>query len=198
MTIDSEDQVTAPENPESPRWNNTTKLVAALTVVALVGALVLRFRYIIAPLLTALLLAYFLHPLASYLHKRFKIPWRLITTLIYLLLLFSILGLLTWGGISIVEQVQNLIKFIQGLVTDLPGFFKELSSKPLMIGPFPINLSNLDLDILWTQLQGMIQPLLTNLGSLIGSLASGIGTTVTWLLFIILISYFHYVREQRR
>jgi predicted PurR-regulated permease PerM len=45
------------------------------------------------------------------------------TTIIFLLLLFSIIGLLAWGGISIVEQIQNLITFFQNLLADLPGIF---------------------------------------------------------------------------
>lgn len=176
--------------PGSPRWNTTTKLIVGLSMVALIAALFLKFRYIVAPLLVSLLLAYLLYPVATFFHKKLKFPWRLISLILYLLLFIAVIGLLTWGGISLVEQVQNLIKFIQGLVSDLPGIIAELSSKPLMIGPFPIDLPNMDMNVIWTQVQGIVEPLLTRLGGLIGSLASGIGTTVTWLLFIILISFF--------
>ncbi len=76
------------------------------------------------------------------------------------------------------------------MLTDLPGFFESLSTKPLVIGPFTFDLSKLDLGNLWTQLQGVVSPILSELGGLIGSLASSIGSTLTWLLFILLISYF--------
>ncbi len=180
----------SPEEKISPRWNNTTKTVVGLTLSAVIMLLVIRFQYIIAPMLFAFILSYLLHPLANFFHTKLKVPWRLITTLIYVLLFLIILGLLTWGGISIFDQVQNLIKFIQGLLTDLPGFFADISNKPLIIGPFSFDLSHLDLSNLWTQLQGIVQPILTNLGSLIKSLASGIGSTLTWTLMILLISYF--------
>ncbi len=182
--------MTVPETNTSPRWNNTTKLVVALSVVALLGMLIIRFKYILAPILFAFILAYLFHPLASFLHRKFKIPWRLVATVLYLLLLIIILGLLTWGGISIVEQVQNLIGYLQRVITDLPGVFEKFSSTPLMIGPFKIDLSQFDLENLWATVQDLIQPLLTNLGGLIGTLASGIGSTITWLFFIIIISYF--------
>lgn len=182
--------MTAPERTVSPRWNNTTKIIVGLTLAGVVTLLIIRFQYILAPLLMSFVLAYLLHPVADFFHKKLKIPWRVTTTIIFLLLLFSIIGLLAWGGISIVEQIQNLITFFQNLLADLPGFFEDLSTKPLVIGPFKFDLSELDLGNLWTQLQGIVSPILSELGSLIGSLATGIGTTFTWLLFILLISYF--------
>ncbi len=182
--------MTQQERSTSPRWNNTTKLVVGLTLAGLVIVLLIRFQNILAPLMFAFVLAYLFHPLASVITRKLKIPWRLIVTILYVLLFVIIIGLLTWGGISLVEQVQNLIKFIQGLITDLPGFFAQLTSKPLEVGPFSFDLSRLDLPTVWSTVSGMITPALSQLGSVIGSLASGIGSTLTWLVFILLISYF--------
>ncbi len=182
--------MTTPEKTVSPRWSNTTKIIVGLTLTGVFMLLIIRFQYILAPLLMSFILAYLLHPVANIFHKKVKIPWRVITTIIFLVLLFTVIGLLAWGGISIVEQIQNLIDFFQNLLKDLPGFFEGLSSKPLVIGPFKFDLSKLDLENLWTQLQGVVSPILSKLGSLIGSLAASIGTTFTWLLFILLISYF--------
>jgi len=178
------------ENPSSPGWSTNTKLVVGLALSGITILLLIRFHNILAPLLTSVLVAYLFHPIATFFNKKLKIPWRLITTILFLLLFAIIIGLLTWGGISIVEQVQNLIKLIQGMITDLPGFFEEISSKPLVIGPFEFDLSKLELETLWTQVAGIVQPLLAQLGSLIGSLATGIGSTLTWLVFILLIAYF--------
>lgn len=189
--------MTIEEKPSSPNWSTTTKLVVGLALAGIIILLIIRFQNILAPLLASVLLAYLFHPLATFFNKKLKIPWRLITTVIYLLLFAIIVGLLTWGGISIVEQVQNLIRLIQNLITDLPGFFEEISSKPLMIGPFAFDLSKLELDNLWSQVAGMVQPVLSQLGSLIGSLASGIGSTLTWLVFILLISYFILAESNR-
>ena len=176
--------------PTSPHWTTTTKLIVGLALAGISILLIIRFQNIIAPILVSFLLAYLLHPSAVYINRKLKIPWRLVVTVFYLLLFAVIIGLLTWGGISLIEQVQNLIKLIQNLVANLPAFFEELSSKPLTIGPFKFDLARLDLNAVWTQLSGMVQPLLTQLGGLIGSLATGIGTTLTWLVFILLISYF--------
>jgi predicted PurR-regulated permease PerM len=178
------------QTPLSPRWSNTAKLVVALTIAGVGAALLFRFQNILAPILFAFLLAYIIHPIASFFNRRLRIPWRLISTVIYLLLLLSILALLTWGGLSIVEQIQNLINFLQGLIGDLPAFFITLSKEPLKLGPFAIDLSKFDLNQLWTQLQSVVQPILSKVGTLIGSIAAGAASTVTWTIFILIISYF--------
>ena len=189
--------MTLQEKPSSPNWSTTTKLVVGLALAGIILLLLIRFQNILAPLLTSVLVAYLFHPLATFFNKKLKIPWRLITTIIFLLLFAIIIGLLTWGGISIVKQVQNLIKLIEGLITDLPVFFEAISSKPLVIGPLEFDLSKLELDSLWSQVVGIVQPVLSQLGSLIGSLASGIGSTLTWLVFILLIAYFILAESNR-
>jgi predicted PurR-regulated permease PerM len=182
--------MTTPEDSTSPKWNSTTKLVVGLTLAGLFLMLIIRFQNILAPLLVSILLAYLFHPLATFFNKKLKIPWAVISLLLYLIVFAAIIGLLTWGGISLVEQVQNLILYIQDLITKIPEFFDEVSSQPVQVGPFFFDLSQLELESIWTQLLNIIQPVLSQMGSLIGSLASGIGNTLIWLVFTLLISYF--------
>lgn len=182
--------MTTSEHSSSPNWNNTTKLVVGLTLAGLLIMLIIRFQNILAPLLVSILLAYLFHPMATFFNRKLKIPWAVISLLLYLILFAVIIGLLAWGGISLVEQVQNLINYLQDLITRIPTIFEEMSSKPLEIGPFSFDLSRLELESLWTQLLDIVQPLLSQMGSIIGSLASGIGNTVLWLVFTLLISYF--------
>jgi predicted PurR-regulated permease PerM len=182
--------MTLPEKTTSPKWNNTTKLVVGLTLAGLMLILIIRFQNILAPILVSILLAYLFHPLATFFNKKLKIPWAVISLLLYLILFAAIIGLLAWGGISLVDQVQNLLTYIQDLITQIPAFFEEISSQPLRIGPFYFDLSRFDLDSLWTELLNIVQPILSQMGSLIGSVASGIGNTLIWLVFTLLISYF--------
>lgn len=174
----------------TPRWSSSTKIVITFVLVAVVAFLIYKFKYILGPLLFAFFLAYLLHPVAFFLHKKAHFPWRLAATLIYLLLFLVLIGLLTWGGISLVEPLQNLTVFLQKLVNDLPTFLADLSSQPLMIGTFAIDLSQLKITDLFTQLQGVLSPLLSNLGTILGNIASGAASTVTWTFFTILIAYF--------
>ncbi|MEA5078890.1 MAG: AI-2E family transporter [Anaerolineaceae bacterium] len=174
----------------TPRWSSSTKIVITFVLVAVVAFLIYKFKYILGPLLFAFFLAYLLHPVALFLHKKAHFPWRLAATLIYLLLFLVLIGLLTWGGISLVEPLQNLTVFLQKLVNDLPTFLADLSSQPLMIGTFAIDLSQFKITDLFTQLQGVLSPLLSNLGTILGNIASGAASTITWTFFTILIAYF--------
>ena len=109
------------EPSASPHWGATIKLVVALSFVALIAWLVLRFEGIIAPLLMAFVLAYLFYPVASFLQRVFRFPWRLAVGLIYLLVLAIFLSLLTVGGLGLIQQIQNLISFIQNSLTVVPG-----------------------------------------------------------------------------
>ena len=53
------------EDAASPQWENTTKLVVGLTLVAITAGLLIRFKAILGPLLLAFVLAYIFHPVGS-------------------------------------------------------------------------------------------------------------------------------------
>jgi predicted PurR-regulated permease PerM len=178
------------QSSTSPRWSGTAKLVVALLSAIILIYILYRFQTFLAPLLLSFLIAYLVHPLAKFLHERLKIPWRVISTILFLLIFLMVIGLITWGGISIVEQVQNLLDYLQKLVGQLPEFIDNLTHTPLVIGTFSIDLSRFEMNDVWTQLQGVVEPILSGAGSLIGSIASGAATTVVGLIFIILIAYF--------
>src|SRR5574340_1821122 len=144
----------------SPRWSSTTKIVVGLTFVAIAAALLVRFRQIIGPLFIAFVLSYLLYPVACFLHKRLKLSWRLASLILLLVLLVVVLGLLTLGGLAIFNQVQSLITFIQHQIDLLPEFVDTITSQPLVIGPFQIDLTTLNATNLADQLLGLIQPIL--------------------------------------
>ncbi len=174
----------------SPRWTSTTKLVVSLTLVAVLAGLLIRFRVIIGPLLVAFILAYLLYPLANFLHRRVKISWRLAATLVFLILLLAFLGLLTWGGFAVVEQGQSLVRFLQTQIRNLPQLITDLTTRTYSLGPFEFDFANLDLASLTNQLLGMVQPILTQSASVLGSIATGAATIIGWTLFSMLVGYF--------
>ena len=53
------------ENP-SPNWGWTTKLVVGMGLVAIFLLLLVRFQSFLGPLITAILLAYLIKPLATF------------------------------------------------------------------------------------------------------------------------------------
>ena len=177
-------------NSESPPWGNTTKLVISLSFVALVAILLIRFRVFIGPLLLAFVIAYLIQPFCSWVGKKLKIPWRLSVTIIYLLIVCALIGLLTWGGIALVDQFEGFTKFLAKTVDNLPDIIDNLVNSGIQIGSLNLQFANIDIDKLTSDLFGSLQPIVSQIGSFAGSFASGAASTLAWIGFVLLVSYF--------
>lgn len=178
-------------NPlSSPRWGAMTKLVIALTLIVIIAALLIRFQAIIAPLLMAFILAYLFYPLASLLNRKLRITWKAAVGLIYLLLVFILLGLLTVGGLGLVQQIQSLIRLVENSLVELPLLITNIADWLDQRSPFPVDLSSIDLNAVTDQLLAVVQPLLGQTGQLLGTLASGAAQVFGWTAFILLVSFF--------
>ncbi len=179
-----------PVSSSSPHWTNNTKLVVGIGFLAILAWVFIRFQNILGPLLMAVVIPYLLHPVADKIRRKFKMRWRLTVNLLYLVFVLLLLGLLTWGGFALVDQISSLIGFLQRQIADFPAFLETITTKPIALGPINFDLSTLGIDNLADQLFGLVQPLLSNLGTLVGSLAGGAATTIGWIFFILLVSYF--------
>ncbi len=178
------------QNPSSPRWGSVTKLVVTLTIMVILGVLLVRFLGIVAPILMALILAYFLHPLAAFITRKLPFSWKLTINLIYLIILAILLSLLTWGGVGLIGQIQNLINAIQKYATQLPTFIESLSNQVYYLGPLKIDLSNIDWMSIGQQVLSYIEPALGKLGGVVGTLASSAVSVLGWTAFVVIVSYF--------
>jgi predicted PurR-regulated permease PerM len=178
------------QTTKSPRWGRQTKLVVAILLLVLVIFMLVRFQYLIAPVVIAFVVAYLLHPIASFLHRKLHFHWRLSVGLVYLVVFLALLALLTWGGFSLVSQIQNLINFIQQAIKDLPIFLSNLQTQIYTIGPFTISVPKLDLTSAVNNIVSLVQPLINRVGSMIATVASGAINLVTWTFFSMLISFF--------
>jgi predicted PurR-regulated permease PerM len=190
LTPDNISPEQSQDTSRSPKWNWPTKIVVGLTLVAISIWLLVRFQEFLGPIITAFILSFILHPVANFLRNKLKIPWRLSVTIIYLLLVLILLGLLTWGGLTLVDQTQNLIHFIENNIDRLPSLVESITTQPIQIGPFTISPSGFNWEQIANQIVNAIQPLLGRLGSIVGSVAAGAANTLTWMAIIILISYF--------
>ena len=173
--------------PTSPRWNATTKLVVAFTFVAIVAALLIRFHTIIGPLLLAFIFSYLLHPVAGFLSRSTRLSWRASVGIVFLLILVLLLGLLTLGGVGLVNQIQSLIALLQNSLDQLPTIIANVAAWGAGFG---LDLSHIDVSSISQQLLSFGQSLLSQMGSLISSLAGSAASFLGWMLFILLVSFF--------
>ncbi|MDY6867209.1 MAG: AI-2E family transporter, partial [Chloroflexota bacterium] len=194
----SENTTNKTNNPKkgSPQWNWTTKLVVGLTLVALTIWLLVQFQNFLGPLITSVILAYLFHPIASFLQNKIKIPWRVAVTLIYIIFLFSIIGIITWGGLALTDQIQNLIRFINNNIDNLPDLVEDLTQRTYEIGPFAFDLGRLNWDEIVNEIVSTLQPLLGQIGSFASSIATGTANVVSWFLVIYMVSYFLLVESE--
>lgn len=173
--------------PASPRWTATTKLVVALTLIAVTAALLIRFHTIIGPLLLAFVLSYLLHPVAGFINRLTRISWRASVGIVFLFIILLLLGLLTLGGVGLINQIQGLIEFVRANLDNLPVIIEDVAA---WASRFGVDLSNIDLGAVTDQLLSVGQNLLSRMGSLIGALAGGAANFLGWTLFVLLISFF--------
>lgn len=178
-----------PKFQPSPPWSNTTKIIINIFIVAVILVLLLKFSNLITPLVIALLLTLLFHPIAVFLCTRFHIPWNIAVNIIFIITILLFLILITAGGLALIEQIQGLIVFLQKNLPNLPGLLVEITSQKYRIGPFDIDLNQIDWADLGNQLIALIQPTLARLGDFIGSLAGGAAQVVATIFFSLILSY---------
>ena len=178
-----------PKFQPSPPWSNTTKIIINIFIVAVILVLLLKFSNLITPLVLALLLTLLFHPIAGLIRTRFHIPWNIAVNIIFIITILLFLILITAGGLALIEQIQGLIVFLQKNLPNLPILLVEITSQKYRIGPFDIDLNQINWSDLGNQLIALIQPTLARLGDLISSLAGGAAQVVATVFFALILSY---------
>ncbi len=107
-----------------------------------------------------------------------------------MLLVVIVLGLMTWGGFALVEQIQNLIRFIERNIFQLPDLVANITEQTYEIGPFSFSPSIINWNEITNEIVRAIQPAIGRVGTLAGSIAAGAVNIITWAVLIVLISYF--------
>jgi len=176
----------------SPAWSPTTKTIIGLTMIAIVAALLITFRNIVGPLLMAFILAYLLHPLANRLSRVAHLSWRFSVSSIYIVVVIVLAGLITYAGFQIVQQMQSVVEVVSQFIASLPDRIAELATVQINIGPFTFTglADQSGITTLTEQLLQYVQPILGQAGGLVGTFASGTLSTLGWILFILIVSYF--------
>lgn len=174
----------------SPRWGSNTKLVFTLTAIVILGALLMHLHRIIGPVLIAFALAYLLHPIVALINRKTPISWGLGVNLLYLVFILGLLTLLTWGGVGLIGQIQNLIAAVKNYATQLPVFIGNLSHQVFILGAFRFDFSTIDWTAIGNQILSYIEPALGKMGGLVGTLAGSAASTLGWTAFVVIVSYF--------
>jgi predicted PurR-regulated permease PerM len=104
--------------------------------------------------------------------------------------LLLLIGLITLGGFAIVDQTQSLINLLDTALKSLPGTLENLSTQVIRLGPFVLDMTKLDIQTVTNQVLSTVQPLLGEVGTLVGKVATSAAGFLGWLAFVLIISYF--------
>jgi len=175
----------------SPPWQPATRLVIAV-LGALLGILLLYLlRSLVIPVIFAFLFAYILHPLTSWATNKTRIPRGLVAFLALLLSAVLILSVTTGLGVAFSQRVVDLASYLSSIIEQLPATIESLANQSFKIWRFEVDLREMNISPLLTNLASSLSPLLTKAGSLIGSFAvAAISGATTFLLMIVMSFYF--------
>jgi predicted PurR-regulated permease PerM len=174
----------------SPAWGTATKALVAFAIMAIIAGLLLRFSDIIPLLILAVILTFIVLPLIQFMVLRLQFPWALASNIAMLLVVAVIIGISMAAGVAIIQQLQGLFLLVQRFLLTLPDELARLSATTYILGPWVIDLSQFDLQLLGEQLLATIQPLLGEVSGLITQLASGALESLARVVFVLAITYF--------
>jgi predicted PurR-regulated permease PerM/GNAT superfamily N-acetyltransferase len=174
----------------SPRWSAITKLTVMLAILAVVGFLLLRFQGVVAPLIMAVILAYLLNPIVTGLAKYSRLSRTVAVLLIYMVLILLLLGLVSGAGLLLQQQLSGVLSTALAFINSIPGWVNSLSSKPLQIGPFSLDLSTSDITLLQNTLIPTARDWIGRVTNWMTGAASELAYTLGWAAFVFIISYY--------
>lgn len=187
------------QTPVSPRWTPTTKLIAGLTLVTIIGAFLVRFRGFLGPLLMAFILSYLLYPVARRVSDTTQLSWRTSVAIVFLAFIALLVSVLTLAGFALADQFVNLVNIVQEYFAGLPQLLQGLSEQALQVGPFQLDFAEfermlvdefgLDFTSLGQELLNTLQLAVGQAGTFLGALTTSTITTIGWILFVFIITF---------
>ncbi|MDE0080966.1 MAG: AI-2E family transporter [Caldilineaceae bacterium] len=182
----------------SPPWNTTTKAIVAVSALALFCLLVWVFRGLLQQVVLAVIVAYLLHPLISFIDRRTPVNRVTVVLAVYLALAVLIVATFSLVGVTTFQQVLDLSRRLPDWFEDALAQFQELQEQlpeTILIGGFSLPVAGLvpqlpGWDELFTQVFGLIQPILGRGGSLAASVVTGTVAVLGQILLIFIISIY--------
>ncbi len=180
------------QSHQSPPWGRTTKVVVALIVLILAALLAQRFQALIGQIIGAAILAYILNPIIVLLDRRTRLNRGAVLGIVYLLFAVGVIGGLIALGVAAFQQVTAFIELVPDLIERVVNIFQDLTNRtePIVFLTYKIDPSIIPWDAITNQLVGFVEPILSQGGQIISSLAA---TTVGWLgalFFIFMVSIY--------
>ncbi|NOZ06086.1 MAG: AI-2E family transporter [Chloroflexi bacterium] len=172
----------------SPSWGRTTKQwIVAIWLI--VGALAIYSLWnLVLPLSLAILLAYMMNPLVDGIVARSRLPRLLVTALVYLVLVVLIslapILIVPEGFIQPISRAQLDLNQILLSLRDSIASYGTLRVAGYVVDPTQVYQLVLD------NLQASLSQVAPRSVNVFFGVATGFATTVLWLIFILVVSFY--------
>lgn len=174
----------------SPSWQTGTRLVFGIILLVFAVRLLMLLQQLIPSLVLAFLLAYLLHPITSKISHKFRISRGRAVLIVYVVLIAILLGLTTGIGVAISSGVVRLASYLADLSEVLPDQIIALAKETIQIGPWMIDLSTVNLEPVLAEVASALQPLLSQTGSLLASVAGATASAITSIILILVLGVY--------
>jgi len=164
-----------------PRWSPGTKLTVLLLLLGLGIFLLYHFRAAITPLILALLLAYILSPIVTWIQNRLRLRRGLATLLAYLALLVILVGIPLVIIPPLSDEAAGLKMKIQRLIMEVEAYL----GNQVMLAGYKID-PQASLESALGSFQGLLEPVFSQgLRFVVEAISS-----LVWVIFITVISFY--------
>jgi predicted PurR-regulated permease PerM/ribosomal protein S18 acetylase RimI-like enzyme len=174
------------------RWNSTTKVIVVLLVILLLALVVYRFQDIIPPLVIALLVAFILDPIVTFLNKRLRLSRGLAAGIVVLILIVAMLGVMA-APVAAVPAIQEAVLSAQedatNVVNDITGFLNQ--------PPFEVMGYELDLSQFYDELRALLQSFISTVAQGTLDVVINVASGFMWLILILMI-IFYLLKDAKR
>lgn len=181
------------DNPSasSPPWQPTTRVVAGILLLALLGFLASRLTQVLILLILALLVAYLLNPLVTRLTSLARLPRWAAILVIYLGLFLLFAGTTTGIGLAVSQQLIGLVADLEAFSRNLPLLLENLVQSPIRLGQWTLDLSQLSsVEAILGWIGGALEPLFSSAGTIIASIAGATASFVGLILLGLILSVY--------
>lgn len=182
--------MTAPVAPESPPWRPSTRTVGALILLLVIAGLLYAVRGLLLPILLGLLLAYMLAPILTWLRRRTGLSRLASAIIVFVILLLVIGGAAAGLGLAASQQLGGLIEDLILLSDQLPDQLQKVTEAEIVIGPWVFDLSSINAEPLVSALASILQPFLSQTGTLLATLASAAASAVGVIAMVAILAFY--------
>jgi predicted PurR-regulated permease PerM len=159
-------------------------------LLLLIAALLFAVRGLLLPVLLALVLAYMLAPVLSWVRRRTKLPRLASAVIIFVVLGLALGGAATGLGLAASQQFGGLIEDLILLSNQLPDQLQRIAEAQIVIGPWVLDLSRINAEPLVSALASILQPFLSQTGTLLATLASAAASAVGVIAMVTILAFY--------